>query len=119
LSNSGSGQLAGFVEDVLRHGKLAGVVQQRRRLDRLDLLFRIDAERVSETNRVGLHPPNVTVGHIVFGVDRHGESFDRGEVEPIEIAEMALRIFEPAKRRTQRQVEHRQQRQAPSLSPPR
>ena len=35
LLELGGGQLAGLVEDVLGHGELAGVVQQRRRLDRL------------------------------------------------------------------------------------
>ena len=36
LLELGRRQLAGLVEDVFRHGDLAGVVQQRRRLDRLE-----------------------------------------------------------------------------------
>ena len=45
LLELGRRQLARLVEDVLGHGELAGVVQQRRRFDRLQRQLVGDAER--------------------------------------------------------------------------
>ena len=104
-------QLAGLVEDVLGHGELAGVVQQRRRFDRLERRLVGDAKRASQAERVRLHAAHVAVRHVVFGVDRHRERLDCRQIQTIEMREMLLRILEAAERRPQREVKHNEQRQ--------
>ena len=103
-------QLARLVEDVLGHGQLPGVVQQRGRFDRLQLELVGDAERPRQADRVGLDPADVAVRHVVLRVDRHRERLDRGQIEPVHGAEVAARIFRASERGPERQVEHDQQR---------
>ena len=71
----------------------------------------VDAERAREAERVRLHAAHVAVRHVVFGVDRHRQRFDRRQVQAIESREVPARVFEPAERRPQREVKHHQQRQ--------
>ena len=51
LLELGRRELAGLVQDVLRHGDLPGVVQQRRGLDRLQRLFVGDTDLARQRER--------------------------------------------------------------------
>ena len=50
------------------------------------------------------------VRHVIFGIDGHRQRLDGREVQPIEIAEVTLRILDASERRLKRQIEHGQQR---------
>ena len=67
-------------QDVLGHGELADVVQQRRGLDALDLVVR-HAERLREPRGVDLHAADVRLRRLILGVDRERQRFDRREVQ--------------------------------------
>ena len=111
LLELGLGQFAGLVENVLGHRELPRVVQQRRRFDALQRRFVRHAERAREPERIRLHASHVAVRHVVFGVDRHGQRFDRRQIQAIEMRQMLARIVEAPERRAQRQVQHDEQRQ--------
>ena len=71
---------AGLREDVLGHRKLADVVQQRRGLYALNLVFR-HADGFCEPRGKHLHAADVRLARAIFGVDRECERFDCGEVQ--------------------------------------
>ena len=68
-------------------------------------------QRAGQPGRVRLNPADVVVGDVVFRVDRHRERLDSGQVQPVDLAEVPLRIFGAAERRAEREVKHREQRQ--------
>src|SRR5439155_347021 len=105
------GQLARLVQDVLGYRELAGIVQQRRRLDRFDRFRIIDAKRIRQRDGVRLYSSNVAVRDVVFGIYSHRQRFDGGEIEPIQIDKVPLSIFETSERCAQREVEHGNQRE--------
>ena len=99
-------QLAGLVEDVLGNRQLAGVVEQRRRLDRLQRRRVGDAERPRQPHGVGLDAVDVVAGHVVLGFDGGREGRDRRHVQPVDVAQVALRVIGPPQPRPHRQVAH-------------
>ena len=89
-------QAAGLGEDVLGHGQLADVVQQRGNLQPLDLV-RAHARRFAEGGRARFHPPDVVFGGsrfridgLVAGVDGPGEGLDRRQVQLLHDARVFL-----------------------------
>ena len=89
------GERPGLRQDVLRHGELADVVKQRRRLDALDVLFR-ESDGFREPGRVRLHAADVRLRRLVLGVDRASQRFDRGEVKIRGLLHVPLLIFDAA-----------------------
>jgi hypothetical protein len=74
------GQRTGLGEDVLRDGKLADIVQECRRLDRLDFAL-AHAKGPRERGGVGLNAAKVIVADRVFGIDRQDQRFDGRPME--------------------------------------
>ena len=85
----------GLRQDVLGHGQLADVVQQRRGLHALNLVV-AHAERARDAGGVHLNAPDVALGRLVLGVDGERERFDRGEVQIGDLADVPLLILNPA-----------------------
>ena len=78
-----SGQFPGFVQDVIRHGDLADIMQQRARAERFDLSL-VTAHQTRDACRINLHAQHMLVRDFVFGVNRNGECFDRFAVSFLE-----------------------------------
>ena len=53
------------------------------------------AEFASEANSVALHSSYVTMGNLVFRVDRHCQCLDRRHVESVELIEMRVCVLGP------------------------
>ena len=88
-------QRARLREDVLGHGELADVVQQRRRLHALDLVLR-HAERARERRRVELHAADVRLRGLILRVDRERQRFDRRQVQVRHLAHVPLLVVDAA-----------------------
>ena len=88
-------QRARLREDVLGHGELADVVQQRRGLDALHVVVR-HPHRSGDRGGVELDPPDVRLRRLILGVDRERERFDRGQVQIGHLAHVALLVFDPS-----------------------
>ena len=69
-----------LAQDVLRHGELADVVEQRGRAHALHVGGR-HAERFREAGRVDLDPAQVRRGRLVLGVDGERQRLDRRKVQ--------------------------------------
>ncbi len=80
-------------ENVLGDGQLADVVQQGRRLDALNLVFR-HADRFRETRREHLHAPDVRLARAILGVNRQRERLDRRQVQVRDLLHMALLVLD-------------------------
>ena len=55
-----------------------------------------DAELARERQGALLHAPDVIVRHLVLGVDRGRERFDRRQQQAIERRHVLLRVLEPS-----------------------
>ena len=64
-------QLAGFVDDVLRHGEFANVMQQGRGAQGVDLIGR-KADLLGDFHRVCSHALQMRMRGVVFGLDGQG-----------------------------------------------
>ena len=53
-------QLAGFIQDVIRHGEFADVMEQRRRLERFKKCFFDDPHLARDFERGDLHAPHMS-----------------------------------------------------------
>ena len=84
------GELARLVQDVLGHGQIAEIVEQRGRLDRLDLPVVFDAELTRQRHRVQLHPADVTAGDLVLGIDRQRQCLDGRQVELAQLVQVPV-----------------------------
>src|SRR5437016_4626692 len=73
-------ELAGFVEDVLGHGQLADVVQQRAGEERSQFLVAYFQE-LTHLTRVNLSSAHVTVSRLVFSVDGNRQRLDGVHVQ--------------------------------------
>ena len=82
----------GLVQDVLGHGQLSDVVQQRRGFDGAELGPVFETEPRRQFDRPALDTADVAVGHGILGVDRVRESFDRREVQTIDLGQMVQLI---------------------------
>ena len=71
---------SGLGQDVLGHGELADVVQQRRRPHALNLRLR-EPDGFRQARRIHLHAPDVHLSRLIFRVDRPRERFNRRQVE--------------------------------------
>ncbi len=80
-------------EDVLRHGELADVVQERSRPDRLDFVL-AHAERASHARRVRLYTSDVVGRALVLRVDRQRQRFDRGHLQIRHLPRVVALLFE-------------------------
>ena len=80
-------------EDVLGHGQLADVVQQRRGLDALDLVVG-HAQRAGQARGVDLHAADVRLGRLVLGVDGQRQRLDRGQVQVGHLLDVALLVVD-------------------------
>jgi hypothetical protein len=67
-------------EDVLRHGKLPDVVQERRGFHPLNFAVR-HAERFRQARRIDLDTADVRLRCLVLGIDRERERFDGRKVQ--------------------------------------
>ena len=112
LLELGRRQLAGLVEDVLGHRELAGVVQQRRRLDRLQRRLVGDAERARQADaRTPARGARGCASRRPWRRSPSPASRPSTGTGDRRRARCRLRVLEPAERRPQRQVKHREQRQ--------
>ena len=82
-------------EDVLGNRQLADVVQQRRRLDALDLVL-AHPQRTGETGGVHLHAAHVALRRLVLGVDGERQRLDGGEMEIGHLQHVPLLIVDAA-----------------------
>ena len=101
-------QLPRLVEYVLRHCELAHIVQQRRGLDRFDLSLICHANELGQTHCVVLNASDVAVRDLIFGVDGHGQRFDRREVQTVQLRQVPTRIVNAAHRGSKRKVRYDQ-----------
>ena len=81
-------------QNVLGHGQLADIVQQRGGLDPLDLRVG-EADRLRQPGGEHLHAPDVHVRGLILGVDGAGERLDRGKVEIGSLLHVALLVLHP------------------------
>ena len=88
-------QRARLRQDVLGHGELADVVEQRRGLDALDLVLR-HAERAREAGGVHLHAADVALRRLILRVDGERQRFDRGQVQIGDLLHVPLLILDAA-----------------------
>ena len=88
-------QRPGLRQDVLGHGELADVVQQRRRLHALDFVLR-HAQRARDGRGVELHAPDVRLRGLILRVDRERQRFDRRQVQVRHLAHVTLLVFDAA-----------------------
>ena len=98
-------QRARLREDVLGHGQLADVVQQRGGLDALDLGVR-HPERTGQPRRVDLHPLNLPLADFVLGVDGERERFDGGQVQIRHLLHVTLLILDASEEQLVHVVGH-------------
>ena len=110
LLEFGRRELAGLVQDVLGDGDLAGIVQQRRRFDRLEQRFVGDLEFARERHRGDLDAADVAVRDFVLGIDGGCERLDGRQIEAVERGDMPLGVFRAPERRLQGEVEDDQHR---------
>ena len=82
-------------QDVLGHGELADVVQQRRRLDALDFRRRT-GRRLRQAGRVDLHAADVHLRGLILGVDRARQRFDRRQVQVRGLLHVPLLVLDAA-----------------------
>jgi len=94
----GSRELAWLVQDVLRDGKLAHVVQQCCGFDRFQLSVVINAQSLCELHRVHLNSSNVPVSDLIFGINGHCERFNGREVQIVNLGDVLLCIGQAGKR---------------------
>ena len=80
-------------EDVLGHRQLADVVQQRCRLDALDLVVR-HAHGPGDGGGIELDAADVRLRGLVLGVDGEGQRFDRRQVQVRHLADVALLVLD-------------------------
>ncbi len=73
-------QRPGLGQDVLGHRELPDVVEQRRRLDALNLVGR-EAGGRRQACRVDLHAPDVRLRRLILRVDRARQRFDGRQVQ--------------------------------------
>ena len=85
------GERARLREDVLRHGQLADVVQQRRGLDAADLAL-AHAERLGQASGEPLDAAHVLREGVVLGVDGRGKGLDRRQVQVRHLAHLPLLV---------------------------
>ena len=79
-------------QDVLGHGELADVVQERRGLDTLDVGAG-HAERAGQASGVHLDAPDVALRRLILGVDGQRERFDGGQVQVGHLPDVSLLIL--------------------------
>src|SRR5438309_8574411 len=80
LLEFGGGELTRLVQDVIGNGYLANIVQQRARLESLDL-EPVQTEMPCEPRGVHLNSIDVIVSYLVLRINRSGERLDRGKVD--------------------------------------
>lgn len=89
------GERARFGQDVLGHGELADVVQQRGGLDALDLGLG-HAERPRKAGRVHLDAPDVALRRLIFRVDGEGQCLDGRQMQIGHLLHVQLLILNAA-----------------------
>ena len=82
-------------KDVIRYRELADVVQQRRRLDSLDLGVR-HPERLAKRRRIDLSSADVALADLVLCVDCQSERFDGSQMQVRHFLHVPLLIDDPA-----------------------
>ena len=82
-------------QDVLGHGQLADVVEQRRGLDALNLVLG-HAERACEAGRVHLHAADVALRRLILRVDGERQRFDGRQVQVGHLLHVPLLILDAA-----------------------
>ena len=55
-----------------------------------------------------LNASNMSVSDLVFGVDCHRERFDRRKVEPIQLLEVFIGVFDAPHRRLESEIQDEQ-----------
>ena len=82
----------GLRQDVLGHGELADVVQQRRGLDALDFVAR-HPQRARQARGVDLDAADVALRGVILRVDRQRERFDGRQMEIRDLLHVPLLIL--------------------------
>ena len=90
-------ELAGFAQDVFGDREFSNIVEKRRRLQSLHLVFRI-ADRAPKSFDQRAHSLNMTARQIVFGIDCHRKRFDRCLVKPGQPFDMLVRRLNSPKK---------------------
>ena len=103
-------------QDVLGHGELADVVQERGGLDALDFVLG-HPERAREPGRVHLHAADVALRGLILRVDRERERLDGGQMQVRDLLHVPLLVLDAAQIDLVRPVEqvdrHRRQQRRP------
>src|SRR5262245_18331601 len=103
-------ELPGLVQDMFGDRELTHVMKKRRCLDGPELPLVRYSEPLRQFDRVDLHPTNMAMCDLVFGIDGHREGFDRGQIEIAELFDMTFRILDSTERRTVREIRDKQNR---------
>ena len=82
-------------EDVLGHGQLADVVEQRRGLDALNLVVG-HAQRAGQPGGVDLHAADVRLRGLILGVDGERQRLDRGQMQVGHLLDVPALVVDPA-----------------------
>ena len=98
VSNSAGVSLPGLFRMCSGMRELAGIVQQRRGLDRLQRRRVGDVQRAGEAHRVRLDAVDVIARDAVFGFDGGGQRRHRRQVQLIDSGDVPLGVVDPAKR---------------------
>ena len=94
----GRRELPRLVENVLGNADLSDIVQERGRLERLERGLIVGLEISSEREAVALYAADVAVRHLILGIDRRRERFNRRLVHPVQFVQMPHLIVEPVDR---------------------
>ena len=77
-------QFTGFGDDVLRHGQLPDVMQQRGGSEGVQLFFG-KAHLLADLDRIMLHPPEMLVSSLILGFNRQSQRFDGADMQSIHL----------------------------------
>ena len=89
-------ELSWFIQDVLRDCKFPHVVQQGSGLDRLKLRRLRHSKSLSQFDSVDLDTPDVAVGNLILGINRHCQSLDRRQVQIVDLGDVSVGVSESA-----------------------
>ena len=102
----GRRELTRLIENVFGDADLSDIVQERGRLERLKRGLIVGPEISSKGEAIALYAADVAVRHLILGIDRRCERFNRRLVHPVQFVQMPHLIAQAVDRSTKRHVEN-------------
>src|SRR5215207_1666791 len=87
LFHFGRRELARFIEDMVRDGQLADVVQQRAGAEGVDVAL-VQSEQISQPDRINLGSADVAHSDLIAGIDGSRERLDSSEMHSARFADL-------------------------------